>query len=88
MAWLSRGIGAAIASFGVLVLVWAVAVTAEDGWTSDVEPLHLVLVALVGAATVYTGAWGAKTMALGPLLLGLGLAGLSFFGVIAIIGAT
>jgi hypothetical protein len=88
MAPISRGLGVILVLWGILVLAWCVGVALSDDWNSDVEPIHVVLVALTALASAASGAVGAKQAAVEPIGLGLSLAVASFLGVILIVGGT
>jgi hypothetical protein len=89
MAMVCRGAGAVLVVWGALVLAWCAAVIAtDDNWNTEIEPIHLALVALVGLSTGVLGAAGLRRGTVKPIGLGLMLAVASFFGVIFVIGGT
>jgi hypothetical protein len=83
-----RSLGVVLVLRALVVLAWCVGVALSDEWNTNVEPMHVLLVALVGLGSGALGVVGARDRAMQPVGIGLLLAVASFFGVVLIIGGT
>jgi hypothetical protein len=75
MTLVSRSLGGAIVLWAGVVIAWCVLVAlTDDNWGTRVEPVYVLLVALVAVASGAFGVVGLQRGAFRPIAIGLALA--------------